>query len=140
MDTTVTRKVAITGKAAVTRKPGMARKAAATARKAGAALLGLCLAHAAGAQDGSGNVCEDQIRKVLADRFGQSVGRIEFRYRSSAPADGGFFNFSQAIVYPNECPGYHFFELNADDYACERQTYLGEVPRFAMYRSSGDGC
>ena len=105
-----------------------------------AVLLGAGVALAASAQEGGGNVCADQIRKVLADRFGQTVARIEFRYRGMAPADGGFFNFSQAIVYPNECPGYHFFGLNADDYACERQTYTGKEPRFAMYRSSGDGC
>ena len=109
-------------------------------RRTLAVLLGAAVTVAAGAQESAGNVCEDQIREVLADRFGQTVGRIEFRYRGMSPSDGGFFAFSQAIVYPNECPGYHFFELNADDYACERQTYTGKVPRFAMYRSSGDGC
>ena len=103
-------------------------------------LLGAAAALSASAQESSGNVCEDQIRQALAERFGQTVNRIEFRYRGTGPADGGFFNFSQAVVFPNECPGYHFFELNADDYACERQTYTGKVPRLAMYRSSGDGC
>ena len=104
------------------------------------AFIGMALAATAGAEQPGEGVCEAQIRAIVDGRFGQTVESIEFRYRGISPADGGFFAFSQAIVHPNECPGYHFFELNADQYACEQQAHLGTVPNYAMYRSSGDGC
>lgn len=107
-------------------------------------VLGLVLVlagtvRAAGADDG--NVCAAQIRDYLAGRFGQTVTAIEFRYRSQqGRGTGGQSMLSQAIVSVAECPGYHFFELNADDYKCESQAHLGSIPNYLIYRSAGDGC
>ena len=40
----------------------------------------------------------------------------------------------------HECPGYHYFELNADAFTCARHRHLAAVPPYAIYRSTGEGC
>ena len=108
---------------------------------AGAALGLLAWTAQAPAEDVDlSGVCRDQIESIIGERFGHTVRDIRFRWQSRSQSFDAGIRESEAIVLVNECPGYHFFELNADDYACERQTYTGKVPRFAMYRSSGDGC
>lgn len=84
------------------------------------------------------NLCEQQIREIVAKRFGQTVESVEFRFRPYT-SRGGYFRISEALAYPVECPGWHYFEVHGDAYLCD-----GDVNRRSrapvLYRSSGDGC
>ncbi len=107
-----------------------------------AAILAAAAAAASAEQTGwteRGGVCANQIRTIVSERFGQTVRDIEFRWFNQKSFDNQW-NLSQALVYVEECPGFHFFEMNADDFRCVRQAHLGKVPNYVWYRSSGDGC
>ena len=109
------------------------------AARAVAVLAAAALPTLAAAQ-GSGNVCEDQIRKIVASKFGQTVSRVEFRYQTNLQTGSGQMMLSQALAYPAECPGWHFFDVLGDDFTCERQAGAGQAATLVNYRSSGDGC
>jgi hypothetical protein len=47
---------------------------------------------------------------------------------------------SEAIVYVEECPGYYYFDINGDDYNCQRQAHIGRPPIYPLFRSANDGC
>lgn len=84
------------------------------------------------------STCGRQIRDDVAQRFGQTVTSIQFRFaerggRSNQPTN-------QAIASVSECPGWHFYELLGDEYQCQRQAHFGRVSNLIFYRSSGDGC
>ncbi len=84
------------------------------------------------------NLCEAQVREIVAKRFGQQVARVEFRFRPYT-SRGGYFRTSDALAYPEECPGYHYFEVHGDRYLCDGD--VNQVSRaMVFYRSSGDGC
>jgi hypothetical protein len=86
-------------------------------------------------------VCRAQIEQYVEDRLQQSVARIAFDfvfdYRSAGGGDGAK---STAVVYTNECPGYHVFELFATDFDCDARAHFGTVPNYIYYRTSEDGC
>ena len=83
--------------------------------------------------------CATQIRTFVSERFGHSVRDIEFRWIEQKSRDS-IWNLSQAVVFVEECPGFHYFEMNGDQFRCVRQQHLGEVPNYVLYRSSGGGC
>ena len=105
----------------------------------GVAVLALVSSSTSVAADDDRNVCAQQISDIVSERFGHTVKSIEFRYMEQKSLDS-IWNVSQAIVLVNECPGYHFFEINGDDFTCERQAHIGKVPIYVWYRSSGEGC
>ncbi len=85
--------------------------------------------------------CRAQIEEYVENRFQQTVARIAFDfvfdYRSAGGGDG---TKSTAVVYTNECPGYHVFELFATDFDCDTLAHSGTVPNYIYYRTSQDGC
>ena len=103
---------------------------------AAGALLGL---PATAVGQSTGNVCEDAIRSYIERNYGQTVARVEFRYQTNLQTGGGQMMLSQAVAFPNECPGYHFFDVVGDDFRCERQSGR-DGSSLIIYRSSGDGC
>ena len=84
-------------------------------------------------------VCAMQIRSFVSERFGQNVRDIEFRWFEQKSQDS-IWNLSQAVVFVEECPGFHYFEMNGDQFRCVRQAQLGHAPNYVLYRSSGGGC
>ncbi len=83
--------------------------------------------------------CAMQIRAFVSERFGQNVRDIEFRWMEQKSRDSTW-HLSQAVVLVEECPGFHYFEMNGDQFRCVLQQHLGEVPNYVLYRSSGGGC
>lgn len=85
--------------------------------------------------------CRAKIEKYVENRFQQSGSRVAFDfvldYKSAGGGDG---TKSTAVVYTNECPGYHVFELFATDFDCDALTHSGTVPNYDYYRTSQDGC
>ena len=103
------------------------------------ALAATGVAPAAAQSEARTDVCRTQIVEDVAERFQQTVTNINFRHVFER-RDIMRLRFGQAIVSVEECPGFHFYEVRATDFTCERQAHLGEVPQYVFYRSSGDGC
>lgn len=95
-----------------------------------------------GAENGKTGVCRAQIEDYVSDNFQQTVSRIDFDYvfdqRSSGQDGDG--PTSAAVVYTEECPGYHVFDVFGSDYECEASVHYGEVRNYVRYRVSELGC
>jgi hypothetical protein len=85
--------------------------------------------------------CRTQLEEYVEARFHQTVCRISFDfvfdYRSAGGGDG---TTSTALVYTEECPGYHVFDLFATDYDCDARAHLLAAPNYVFYRTSELGC
>lgn len=106
---------------------------------AACALISIGLASSVGAAEPQYDVCRTQLERFVADRFGQSVTKIKFHYdyeesRYHYPPK------TDAVVYTAECPGYHYFEVNATYMTCKNLPHYGQPPTYIHYRSSADGC
>lgn len=87
-------------------------------------------------------ICVSQIEEYVKSHFHQTVVRIDFDlvFDNKSAGPQGDSPTSMALAYMKECPGYHVFELFATDFDCDGRAYLGEVPGFLRYRTSGLGC
>ena len=69
----------------------------------------------------------------------QTVTRIKFRWvyeeRDIIRQD-----YSQALVWVEECPGWHFFDVRATADRCESLPHYGTAPNYLFYRSGNNGC
>ncbi len=85
--------------------------------------------------------CRVQLEEYVQTRFHQTVSRITFDfvfdYRSAGGGDG---TTSTALVYPEECPGYHVFDLFATDFDCDARAHVLAAPNYVFYRTSELGC
>ncbi len=111
-----------------------------------AVILGIPLqAVAAEAQNSTAKrkyeVCRSQLEEYVQTRFHQTVSRISFDfvfdYRAAGGGDG---TTSTALVYTEECPGYHVFDLFATDFDCDARAHLLTAPNYIFYRTSEFGC
>ena len=86
-------------------------------------------------------ICRGQLEEYVEARFHQTVSRISFDfvfdYRSAGGGDG---TTSSALVYTEECPGYHVFDLFATDFDCDARAHVLTVPNYVFYRTSEFGC
>ena len=86
-------------------------------------------------------ICRAQLERYVETRFHQIVSRISFDfvfdYKSAGGGDG---TTSTALVYTEECPGYHVFDLFATDFDCDARAHVLEAPSYVFYRTSELGC
>ncbi len=85
--------------------------------------------------------CRSQLEEYVGNRFHQTVSRISFNfvfdYRG---AEGGDGPTSSALVYTEDRPGYHVFDLFASDFDCDARAHLLVVPNYIFYRTSEFRC
>ena len=106
-----------------------------------ALLAAALVALPAAAQDWlEGNVCAAQIQQHVAANFGQTVKGIEFRYIEQQVSKPDRRILSQAIAVVEECPGYHYFEVQATADMCEMLPHYGAQPNYLRYLGPFDGC
>ena len=87
----------------------------------------------------AGGRCGEQVAAYIAQRFGQTVHTIDYRWRERKSL-GSIWNTSSAVAYVHECPGFYYFTINATRYDCEDQYHYGTIPNYALYRSANAGC
>ena len=92
--------------------------------------------------DGKSGVCRAQIEEFVRDNFQQTVTKIDFDFvfdqRSTGEGGGG--PTSAAVVYTEECPGYHVFDVFGSDYECEASVHYGKPRNYIRHRVSELGC
>jgi hypothetical protein len=98
------------------------------------ALLSLPLA----AEDAEYGICEEQIAADLQIRFGQRISKVDWSFESSLEGLSGLK--SQALVYTDDCPGYHVYDIYATDHDCVGRVHYGQIPNYIRYRTSEAGC
>jgi len=103
-----------------------------------AVLMALAMGRAALALDAEYGVCEEQIATDLDARFRQKVSRIDWTFVSYRVSEAGLK--SQALVYTDDCPGYHVYDVFATDHDCLSRVHYGTVPNYVRYRVSEAGC
>lgn len=90
------------------------------------------------AEDAEHGICEDQIAADLKTRFGQSITKVDWSFESSLDGLSGLK--SQALVYTNDCPGYHVYDVYATDHDCLHRVHYGQIPNYVRFRTSEAGC
>ena len=84
-------------------------------------------------------ICRTQVEADVEKRFQQEIAEIEFTYMTSKGGRSGDHK-STALVYTDDCPGYHVYDIFATDFDCESRAYFGTPPNLIRYRVSADGC
>ncbi len=86
-------------------------------------------------------ICRAQLEEYVESRFHRTVSHISldfvYDYRSAGGGDG---TTSTALVYTEECPGYHVFDLLATDFDCDAHAHVLVAPNYVFYRTSELGC
>ena len=90
------------------------------------------------AEEAEHGICEDQIAADLKARFDQKITKIDWSFESSLDGLSGLK--SQALVYVDDCPGYHVYDIYATDHDCLHRVHYGQIPNYIRYRTSEDGC
>ena len=92
--------------------------------------------------DGKTGVCRVQIEEYVRDKFQQMVTKIDFDFvfDQRSMGEGGGGPTSAAVVYIEECPGYHVFDVFGSDYECEASVHYGKPRNYIRYRTSEGGC
>ena len=105
---------------------------------AGLLLSGLASAGAVAAEPEFG-VCETQLLADVKARFGQEIRDI--RYTWAYDGKNGEADYtSSAVVYPEGCNGYCWYELWATYERCEVLPNYGTPPSYVAFRSPNRGC
>jgi hypothetical protein len=95
----------------------------------------------AAATDRRYGTCRAQLEEYVENRFQQTVSHISFDFVFDyKAAGGGDGTTSTALVYTEECLGYHVFDLFATDYDCDARAHLFTAPNYIFYRTSEFGC
>jgi len=107
-----------------------------------AALISSCIIAAGG--EPKYDVCRTQLIDYVESRFGSKVMRIDFTFdyddgsfskQSALPLSG-----SQALVYTDDCDGYHVFDLTGSHFDCVLRAHYGTPRNYLRHRSSAGDC
>lgn len=99
------------------------------------------LPHTASAAEAQFDVCEPQVVADVKRRFGHDAQKVEWAwdYGSSDEADSSFKGGS-AVVYVEQCDGYYWYEVFANQATCEDLAHYGEIPDYIFFRSVNGAC
>ena len=84
-------------------------------------------------------ICRTQVVADVEKRFQQQITSIEFTYTTSKSGKSGELK-SMALVYTDACPGYHVYDIYADEHNCEFRAHYGTPPNYIRFRVSAGGC
>ena len=86
------------------------------------------------------DVCRTQLRTYVAENFDHTVTGIQLQYAEAAGSRSSIRGSGRAVVFVEECEGYHAFELFATYTDCETRAFYGNPPNLIRYRISAEGC
>ena len=99
---------------------------------------GLLLAGPAAADEPRYGVCRQQMTDQVRQRFGHTVTRIDVRTYASRST---MFDPGDALVYVEECSGFHAFDVLGTETVCEDIPHYGESEgSYVLYQGSYEGC
>ena len=107
-------------------------------------LAGVALAGCAVAEPGAEprfGVCRQQILDHVEQRLGQTVKRIQFQSYAERPPPVSLFDTGNALVYVEECDGFHSFEVRGTEDLCEHIPHYGRSSgSYIRYEGAFEGC
>ena len=86
------------------------------------------------------DMCRKQIKDYVAQQFDQTVTGIRLQYADPGGRISDTRASGTAVVFVEECDGYHAFELFATYTDCETRAYYGNPSNLIRYRVSAEGC
>ena len=85
-------------------------------------------------------VCRQQITDYVQEKLGQTPTRIEVQGYSETMPPTGMFDAGSALVYVEECSGFHAFEIRATESVCEYLPHYGKTGPYIRYEGAFEGC
>ncbi len=86
-------------------------------------------------------VCRQQISDYVTSRLHQTPTRIEIRSYAERSPPIGMFDAGDALVYVEECSGFHAFEVRGTWSLCEHIAHYGRSSgSYIRYEGAFEGC
>ena len=104
----------------------------------GLAIVSTALVPTAGGAEPQHGVCEQQVRDFVTGEIGHTIKSIDYWW-SLHPGTNEMLEPSEALVYVNECPGFHLIAIRATGEECTMAHY-GTPPDYLFYRGPSAGC
>ena len=101
-------------------------------------VAGLLLAGPSAADEPRYGVCRQQIMDQVRERFGQTVTRIDVRTYATRST---LFDPGDALVYVEECSGFHAFDILGTETVCEDIPHYGRsIGSYVLFQGSYGEC
>ena len=86
-------------------------------------------------------VCRQQIEDYVRIELGQTPTRIEFQSYSERTPPVTMFDAGNALVWVEECSGFHSFEVRGTQDLCEHIPHYGSSSgSYVRYEGPFEGC
>ena len=106
--------------------------------RATALFAGALIAGAAAAAEPRYGVCRQEIADYVRQRLGQTVTRIDVRGYAQR---SNVFDPGDALVYVEECSGFHAFTVYGSQTVCEDIPHYGSnIGSYVSYDGAYEGC
>ena len=87
------------------------------------------------------DVCAPQVVADVKRRFGHDAVRIEWAWDDgSSDEPESSVQRGSAVVYVEQCDGYYWYEVFANESICEHLPHYGEVQDYIFFRSVNGAC
>ena len=94
-----------------------------------------------GAAEPRYGVCRQEMIDFVTHRLGQTPTRIEIQAYAERNPPVTLFDAGSALVYVEECDGFHGFEIRATEDLCEHIPHYGRSrPSYVFYEGPFEGC
>ena len=86
-------------------------------------------------------VCRQEIVNYVEQQLGQTVKRIEVQSFAERMPPRSLFDLGSALVYVEECSGFHGFEIRGTQSDCEDIPHYGTSSgSYIRYEGAFEGC
>jgi hypothetical protein len=105
------------------------------------AVLGVTVISACAQGDARFGVCRQQITDYVELRLGLTLTRIEVQSYAERMPPRTILDVGSALVYVEECTGFHGFEIRATEDLCEYIPHYGSSSGpYIRYEGGFEGC
>lgn len=97
----------------------------------------LALGAIAAAEEPRYGVCRQEIRDYVREHLGHTIDRIRINSYAERTT---IFQPGEALVFVEECDGFHGFEIFATESVCEDLPHYGSGASYVRYEGGYGGC
>ena len=92
-----------------------------------------------GAEEPEYGVCRKQVIRYVEERLGQTVTRVDIKAYADRSTPG-HFDLGNALVFVQECHGFHSFEIHGTWSECEHLPHYGSGADYIYYEGPFGRC
>ena len=85
-------------------------------------------------------VCRQEMIAFVEQKLGQTPTRIDVQAYSERTPPVTLFDAGSALVYVEECDGFHSFEIRGTESICEHLPHYGTPGTYVRYEGAFEGC